>query len=122
MLTRVGEREKTTFLKWIGKALKEGSIHIPEENGSITWKLPRTFLELPHWRPQRNASCHRIEALCKKTKKEGFMQIVLKAWSSNPDYSAGCDYAVVEGGEAFLKLALRRINVLREQKVLDPSL
>ena len=36
---------KPVFLKWIGKALKEGSIHIPEENGSITWKLPRTFLE-----------------------------------------------------------------------------
>jgi hypothetical protein len=38
---------KPAFLKWIGKALKEGSIHIPEENGSITWKLPRTFLERP---------------------------------------------------------------------------
>ena len=50
------------------------------------------------------------------------MQIVLKAWSSNPDYSTGCDYAVVEGGEAFLKLALRRINVLCEQKIVDPSL
>jgi hypothetical protein len=36
---------KASFLKWIGKALKEGSIHIPEESGSITWKLPRTFLE-----------------------------------------------------------------------------
>jgi hypothetical protein len=66
--------------------------------------------------------CHHIEALCKKTKKEGFVQIVLKAWSSNPDYSTGCDYAAVEGGEAFLKLALRRINVLREQKIVDPSL
>ncbi len=50
------------------------------------------------------------------------MQIVLKAWSSNPDYSTGCDYAVVEGGEAFLKLALRRINVLCEQEIVDPSL
>ena len=38
---------KDTFLKWIGKALKDGSIRIPEENGSITWKLPRTFLERP---------------------------------------------------------------------------
>jgi hypothetical protein len=36
---------KSVFLKWIGKALKEGSIHIPEENGSITWKLPGNFLE-----------------------------------------------------------------------------
>jgi hypothetical protein len=38
---------KGTYLKWIGKALKEGSIRIPEENGSITWRLPRTFLERP---------------------------------------------------------------------------
>jgi hypothetical protein len=50
------------------------------------------------------------------------VQIVLKAWSSNPDYSTGCDYAVVEGGEAFLKLALRRIHALCEQKIADPSL
>jgi hypothetical protein len=50
------------------------------------------------------------------------VQIVLKAWSSNPDYSTGCDYAVVEGGEAFFKLALQRINVLCEQKIVDPSL
>jgi hypothetical protein len=36
---------KVTFLKWIGKALKDGFIRIPEENGSITWTLPVTFLE-----------------------------------------------------------------------------
>ncbi len=35
---------KPTFLKWIGKALREGLIHIPKENGSLTWKLPRNFL------------------------------------------------------------------------------
>lgn len=35
---------KATFLKCIGKALREGLIHIPNENGSITWKLPRNFL------------------------------------------------------------------------------
>ncbi len=50
------------------------------------------------------------------------MRVVLKVWSSNPDYSAGCDYAVVEIGEEFSKLALRRINVLCEQKAVDPSL
>ena len=31
---------KPVFLKWIGKALREGLIRIPRENGSITWKLP----------------------------------------------------------------------------------
>jgi hypothetical protein len=36
---------KPTFLKWIGKALREGVIGIPKENGSITWKLPSNFLE-----------------------------------------------------------------------------
>jgi hypothetical protein len=36
---------KHTFLKLTGKALRDGSIEIPKENGSITWKLPRTFLK-----------------------------------------------------------------------------
>ena len=36
---------KQTFLKWIGRALRERLIRIPEENGSVSWKLPRTFLE-----------------------------------------------------------------------------
>ena len=35
---------KPTFLKWIGKALREGLISIPKENGSITWKLPTNIL------------------------------------------------------------------------------
>lgn len=49
------------------------------------------------------------------------MRVVLKVWSSNLDYSAGCDYAVVDIGEEFSKLALRRINALCEQKAVDPS-
>jgi len=36
---------KSTFLKWIGKALREGLIRIPGKTGSITWKLPSSFLE-----------------------------------------------------------------------------
>jgi len=36
---------KQTFLKWIGRALSKCLIRIPEENGSISWKLPGTFLE-----------------------------------------------------------------------------
>jgi len=36
---------KQTFLKWIGRALRERLIRMPGENGSISWKLPRTFLE-----------------------------------------------------------------------------
>lgn len=50
------------------------------------------------------------------------MRVVLKVWSSNPDYSAGCDYAVLEITAELAKLTLRRINVLSEQKPLDPSL
>jgi hypothetical protein len=34
---------KQTFLKWISKALRERLIRIPEENGSICWKLPSSF-------------------------------------------------------------------------------
>ena len=50
------------------------------------------------------------------------MQIVLSVWSNDSDRGLGFDYAVVEGGVAFLNLALRRINLLREQKALDSSL
>jgi len=50
------------------------------------------------------------------------VRVVLKTWSSNPEYSGGCDYAIVEIDEHFAKLALRRINVLREQKALDSSI
>jgi hypothetical protein len=34
-----------TFLKWIGRAVKERLIQIPGNNGSISWTLPRAFLE-----------------------------------------------------------------------------
>ena len=32
---------KPIFLKLIGKALREGSIEIPKDDGSITWNLPK---------------------------------------------------------------------------------
>jgi len=35
---------KQSFLKWIGRALRERLIRIPEQSGSISWKLPSTFL------------------------------------------------------------------------------
>ena len=50
------------------------------------------------------------------------MRVLLKVWSSNPDYNDGCDYAAVEISEEIAKLMLRRINVLSEQKVVDCSL
>jgi hypothetical protein len=50
------------------------------------------------------------------------VRVVLKTWSSNPEYSGGCDYAVVDISEEFATLALRRIGVLCEQKAVDPSL
>ena len=37
---------KQTFLRWIGRALREGLIRIPAASGSINWKLPSTFLEV----------------------------------------------------------------------------
>jgi len=36
---------KRTFLKWIGRALRQRLIQIPEQNGSIAWKLPRPTFE-----------------------------------------------------------------------------
>src|SRR5713226_4424630 len=35
---------KQTFLKWIGRALRERLIRIPEQGRSISWKLPGIFL------------------------------------------------------------------------------
>ena len=35
---------KQVFLKWIGRALSKRLIRIPEENGSISWKLASNFL------------------------------------------------------------------------------
>jgi hypothetical protein len=45
---------KQTFLKWIGRALKERLIRIPAENGSVSWDLPSTFLERPSLQPTSN--------------------------------------------------------------------
>src|SRR6267378_7346840 len=42
---------KQTFLKWIGRALRERLIRIPEQSGSISWKLPRTSLEQSNLQP-----------------------------------------------------------------------
>jgi len=42
---------KQTFLKWIGRALKQRLIRIPPENGSVSWKLPSTFLEQSYLQP-----------------------------------------------------------------------
>ena len=36
---------KQAFLKWIGRALEQGVIQIPEGDVSIAWKLPADFLE-----------------------------------------------------------------------------
>src|SRR5207245_2544090 len=36
---------KQTFLGWIGRALKEGSIRFPDHNGTISWPLPDSFLQ-----------------------------------------------------------------------------
>jgi hypothetical protein len=36
---------KQTFLKWIGRALKQRLIRIPEGNGSIAWKLPHPIFD-----------------------------------------------------------------------------
>jgi hypothetical protein len=42
---------KQTFLKWIGRALRGRLIQIPAASGSISWKLPSTFLERSNLQP-----------------------------------------------------------------------
>ena len=34
---------KAGFLKWIGRALKEHTIQVPQKNGPVSWKMPRGF-------------------------------------------------------------------------------
>ena len=50
------------------------------------------------------------------------MRVLLKAWSSNPEYSGGCDYAAVEMSKDLAKLMLRRIDIQSEQSAVDPPL
>jgi hypothetical protein len=38
---------KQGFLKWMGRALRERTIQVPEKNGSISWKAPRGFFNIP---------------------------------------------------------------------------
>jgi hypothetical protein len=122
MRTRGGER-KQSFLSQMDREGSEGMLN---PHSGREWldhlEAAEGFPRAATIGGRDGCECQRIEPLRKKAKKEGFVQIVLKAWSSNPDYNTGCDYAVVEGGEAFLKLALWRINVLCEQKIFDPSL
>jgi hypothetical protein len=42
---------KQTFLKWIGRALRGRLIQIPAASGSVSWKLPETFLEESNLQP-----------------------------------------------------------------------
>lgn len=50
------------------------------------------------------------------------MQVLLKVWSSNPDYSGGCDYAAVEMSKELAQLMVRRIDIQSEQSAVDPPL
>jgi hypothetical protein len=56
---------KQTFLKWIGRALRERLIRIPQENGSVSWKLPHPFLE--------QANLQESEARNSRTTRSGVM-------------------------------------------------
>jgi hypothetical protein len=47
---------KQTFLKWIGRALRERLIRIPAASGSISWRLPSTFLEQSNLQPTSEES------------------------------------------------------------------
>jgi hypothetical protein len=56
---------KHTFLKWIGRALRERLIRIPEQSGSISWRMNRSATyPLPKTRTGANTSCVRSLSLC----------------------------------------------------------
>src|SRR6266853_1245141 len=48
------------------------------------------------------------------------MIVIVKVWSTNPDYSAGCDYAVLEFVKDFAKARLGEFVVLVRQKFSIP--
>jgi len=56
---------KQTFLRWIGRALRERLIRIPAENGSIAWRLPRTFLKESNLQPTVRGETSRRERSCR---------------------------------------------------------
>jgi hypothetical protein len=56
---------KHTFLKWIGRALRERLIRIPEQSGSICWRVHRSATHpLPETRTGANTSCVRSLSPC----------------------------------------------------------
>ena len=50
------------------------------------------------------------------------MNIVLKVSSSNENYNGGCDFAFVELTAEIARIALRRIQTLKEQKKMDADI
>ena len=56
---------KHTFLKWIGRALRERLIRIPEQSGSISWRMHQSATyPLPETRTGANTSCVRSLSPC----------------------------------------------------------
>lgn len=56
---------KHTFLKWIGRALRERLIRIPEQSGSICWRVHQFETHpLPETRTGANTSCVRSLSPC----------------------------------------------------------
>lgn len=78
--------------------LRQGLIHIPKENGSITWKLPRNFVASS---TSEAAKDWCVRAVARQLAKEDVVRVILKVWSSNPNYRSASDYAVVEMSEEF---------------------
>lgn len=64
---------KQTFLGWISKALKQGSIRLPKKNGAVLWSLPPSFLDRPLLRIGEGSV---VAARCleeKSCQKEGYV-------------------------------------------------
>jgi hypothetical protein len=49
------------------------------------------------------------------------VRIVLKVYSTNPEYSHKCDFALLNLTPEFLALALSRIDALQAQQAIDPE-
>jgi hypothetical protein len=49
------------------------------------------------------------------------VRIVLKVYSTNPEYSDKCDFALLDLTQEFLAVALSRIDALQAQQANDPE-
>src|SRR6202158_1366506 len=121
MLTSAGERDQACLPQMDRQGVKRRLDPHSERKRLYHLEVAEEFLGAVDCAGSGKLARCPVTTSCASGRRSGAMIVIVKVWSTNPDYSAGCDYAVVEISEDFAKVMLRRIGVLSEQKVLDPA-